>query len=173
MASDLQRKKIALVFDAMDVNGDGFLERKDFEALTDRWVALRGTGDAKELREVLTSWWYALQMVSDQDGDRRVTRDEAQSVPDRLGAKVGLVMATARSIFDAVDEDGDGQVTAAEYNRMIQAWTGRRAFTDDVFRLLDLDGNGTLSKAEFSRHWVEFWTGDNPDAPGTHVFGRI
>ncbi|MBB4964386.1 EF-hand domain-containing protein [Saccharothrix violaceirubra] len=173
MASDLQRKKTALVFTAMDVNGDGFLERRDFDALAERWSALRGGADTAELREVLTSWWYALQLVTDADGDRRVTLDEAQSVSDRLAEKKGLVMATARSIFDAVDEDGDGRVTAAEYNQLIQAWTGRAAFTDDVFRLLDLNGDGTLSKAEFQRHWVEFWTGDDASAPGTHVFGRV
>ena len=175
MASDLQRKKTSIVFTAMDSNGDGFLERADFEALTDRWVHVRGAADRDQdrLREIMMGWWEALRAASDHDGDDKVTVDEVLKVVKNLGTMLDLVVATAESMFEAVDEDGDGQVSAPEYARMIHAWTGDDAPTDAVFARLDLDGDGVISKSEFVQHWVEFWAGDDADAPGAHVFGEI
>lgn len=173
MASDLQRKKTSIVFGAMDVNSDGFLERADFEALTDRWVGIRGADGQDRLREIMMSWWDALRAASDRDRDDKVTMDEVLSVVSNLGTMLDLVVATAESMFAAVDEDGDGAVSAPEYARMIHAWTGDDAPTDGVFARLDLDGDGSISKSEFVGHWVEFWAGDDADAPGTHVFGEV
>ncbi|NUT54341.1 MAG: calcium sensor EFh [Saccharothrix sp.] len=169
----MQRKKTSIVFTAMDSNGDGFLERADFEALTDRWAHIRDGADEDRLREIMMGWWEALRAASDRDRDDKVTVDEVLTVVQDLGTMLDLVVATAESMFQAVDEDGDGLVSAPEYGRMIHAWTGDDSPTDAVFARLDLDGDGSISKSEFVRHWVEFWAGDDADAPGTHVFGEI
>ena len=173
MASDLQRKKASVVFTAMDVDGDGFLERADFEALTDRWTRLRGGDGADRLREIMMRWWDALSATADENRDQRITREEMLAAVENLGAMLDLVTATAESMFEAVDEDSDGRVTASEYARMIQAWTGRDAPTDVAFARLDLNGDGELRKSEFVTHWVEFWVGDDGETPGTHLFGEV
>ncbi|MEU4807476.1 EF-hand domain-containing protein [Actinosynnema sp. NPDC023587] len=173
MASDLQKRKGAIVFSAMDADDDGFLERADFEALTARWVAIRGDSGEARLRELMMGWWEALLAASDQDRDEKVTFDELLSVIDNLGTMLDLVVATAESMFEAVDEDGDGEISAGEFSRMIRAWTGAESSTGDVFARLDVNGDGHISKGEFARHWVEFWAGDDEDAPGSHVFGEV
>lgn len=173
MASEFQRKKIAGVFDAMDADGDGFLEETDFAALTDRWIAIRGAGDHARLSAFMMGWWTTLRAASDRDGDGRVTLDEVMLLVDRLGGMPDAVIGTAEAMFDAVDEDGDDRISAREYRRLIEGWNGRATDTDEVFPLLDLDGDGHLSRTEFTRLWTEFWSGDDPDAPGTWVFGRF
>ncbi|PPK63194.1 EF-hand domain-containing protein [Actinokineospora auranticolor] len=173
MTSDLQQRKTALVFTAMDADNDGYLERADFEALTDRWTTIRGQAGSARLREIMMGWWDALRAMCDADGDQRVTLAEVWSVVDNLGSMLDRVAATADSMFEAVDEDGDGRVTAAEYARMIRAWTGRATPTDAAFARLDTDGDGFVSRSEFTAHWVEFWAGDDEDAPGTHLFGEL
>jgi len=173
VASDLQKRKGAIVFQAMDANDDGYLERSDFEALTERWAAIRGDGGEARLRELMVGWWETLLAASDHDRDERVALDELLSVLDNLGTMLDLVVATAESMFEAVDEDGDGEISAEEYGRMIRAWTGRETATDGAFAHLDLNGDGHISKGEFARHWVEFWAGDDEDAPGTYVFGEV
>ncbi|CCH33829.1 EF-hand domain-containing protein [Actinosynnema sp. NPDC047251] len=173
MASDLQKRKGSIVFRAMDADDDGFLERADFEALTDRWVAIRGDSGEARLRELMMGWWETLLAASDQDRDEKVTFDELLSVIDNLGTMLDLVVATAESMFEAVDEDGDGEISAEEYSWMIRAWTGAETSTGDVFARLDVNGDGHISKGEFARHWVEFWAGDDEDAPGTYVFGEV
>lgn len=177
MATDFQRCKISGVFHAMDADGDGYLEEADFEVLTGRWTAIRGwdAGSAghERLTAIMMGWWDALLAASDLDRDDKVTLDEVMLVVDRLGAMSDAVTATAAAMFDAIDENGDGRISAAEYRQLIEAWSGRETDTDEIFPLLDLDGDGHLSAAEFTELWTEFWAGDDPASPGTWVFGRF
>ncbi len=175
MASELQRRKTALVFGAMDVDTDGFLTESDFAALTTRWTANHGlapdSASAERLSAIMMGWWETLLAASDANRDGRVTLDEVLTVVDDLAADTAPVVATATAMFEAVDANGDGRISAAEYQELIETWTGQPA--DTVFELLDADGDGYLSLAEFVVLWTEFWAGDNPNAPGTWVFGRF
>ncbi|MEV6873470.1 EF-hand domain-containing protein [Amycolatopsis sp. NPDC051128] len=176
MASEFQRRKISGVFGAMDADRDGFLTESDFRALTTRWLDLRGTDggtpEGQRLAAIMMGWWGTLLDV-DRDGDGKVTLDEVLQVVDELPKMPGAVTGTAAAMFEAVDENGDGAISAAEYHRMIAAWSGTDTPTDEVFAHLDLDGDGRLSRAEFTGHWFEFWVGDDPAAPGSWVFGRV
>ena len=42
-----------------------------------------------------------------------------------------------------------------------------------MFARLDLDGDGQLSNREFIELWTQFWVGDDPDEPGSWVFGKV
>lgn len=92
---------------------------------------------------------------------------------DQLGAMSDAVAGTATAMFDAIDENADGKISAAEYRQLIEAWNGCATDTDEVFPLLDLDGDGHLSQEEFTELWTEFWAGDHPDSPASWVFGRF
>ncbi|MET0136531.1 MAG: EF-hand domain-containing protein [Kibdelosporangium sp.] len=173
MASDLQRRKVAGVFEAMDANGDGFLDESDFSALADRWTAVRGPGDHERLRATMLGWWATLLAASDQDRDNKVTLDEVLLVVDRLPTMPAAVTATADAMFEAIDEDRDGMISSGEYRRLIEVWNGRATDTDVTFPMLDGDGDGKLSRAEFTELWLEFWAGDDAAAPGTFVFGPL
>lgn len=177
MASEFQRHKIAGVFNAMDADNDGFLEKADFEDLTARWTGTRGWAPGSEghtrLTTIMMGWWDTLLAASDLDRDNKVTLDEVLLVVDRLGAMTDAVTGTAGAMFEAIDENGNGEISAAEYRQLIETWTGCETDTDDIFPLLDLDGDGHISQAEFTELWTEFWAGDDPDSPGTWVFGRF
>lgn len=168
MASDFQYDKIARVFTAMDVDGDGYLTEYDFRALTGRWTALRGDGDHARLTGVMMGWWASLRDAADAD---QVAIGDVLAVVDQLSQMPQAVAGTAEAMFEAVDADGDGRISPAEYRQMIEAWTGLQTDTSGAFALLDLNGDGYLSRSEFAAHWIEFWAGDNPDAPGSWVFG--
>ncbi|WP_434441526.1 EF-hand domain-containing protein [Lentzea sp. E54] len=168
MASEFQRRKVDLVFGAMDTTGDGYLTEEDFELLAARWAALRG-GDEALLTRVMLSWWETLQSVA--GGADRVTLDDVLAVVDVLPGSIEMVHGTADAMFGAVDADGDDYVSEAEFRMMINAWTGGESPAD--FGKLDLDGDGRLSRAEFSALWAEFWAGDDPAAAGSHVFGPV
>ena len=177
MASELQRRKTALVFAAMDVDFDGCLDRDDFAALAARWTVNRGLApdspQAERLSVIMMGWWETLLAASDIDRDDKVTLDEVLLVVDQLPADTAPVAATAIAMFEAIDANGDGRISSAEYRELIETWKGEPADTDEIFPLLDLDGDGHISREEFVTLWTEFWAGDNPNAAGTWVFGRF
>jgi Ca2+-binding EF-hand superfamily protein len=170
VASELQRRKVLRVFRAMDADGDGFLEESDFVALTARWADIRGdepgSPEHEKLRNVLMSWWQTLRSAD----DHKITLDDMLGAIDKLQK---VTKASAEIMFEGVDADRDGKITRGEYRRLIEAWNGRGTRTDDAFPRLDLDGDGYLSLAEFTALWTDFWSGDDPDSPGTWVFGRF
>lgn len=175
MASEFQRRKIAGVFDAMDTDGRGHLVEGDFEALAGRWTTLRGVVPESDryarLRAIMVGWWASLSAAAaDRD---RVFLEDVLAVVDLLPTMTEAVTATADAMFEAIDENGDGEISRAEYRQLIEVWNGRPTDTDEVFPLLDLNGDGHLSRAEFRLLWTQFWAGDAPDAPGTWVFGRF
>jgi hypothetical protein len=177
MSSDFQRRKVAGVFTAMDVDGDGYLTEQDFRALTDRWTRIRGWASGsvghEQLTAIMMGWWQTLLAASDQDRDDKVSLDEVLLVVDGLREQPQAVTGTADAMFDAVDENADGRISAAEYRQAIEAWTGRSTDTNAIFPVLDLNGDGHLSREEFAVLWTEFWAGDNPQAPGSLVFGPV
>ncbi|WP_433329835.1 EF-hand domain-containing protein [Spirillospora sp. CA-294931] len=174
MASEFQRGKVTGVFEAMGGDRDGYLRESDFTALADRWTELRGapygSGEYARLHDVMMGWWSTLRAAGVRDD--RVTVDDVLTVVDRLTEMPDAVAETAEAMFEAVDENGDGRISAAEYRQLIEAWNGRPTNTDEVFARLDLDGDGSLSLDEFVVLWTQFWSGDDPAAPGTWVFGR-
>jgi Ca2+-binding EF-hand superfamily protein len=169
MVSELQRRKTAVVFNAMDDDSDGYLDRADFASLSARWTENRGlaTGspEADRLTAIMMGWWETLLAASDVDRDDRVTLDEVLRVVERLSDDTAPVVATAAAMFEAVDEDGDGRVSAGEYRQLIETWNGTSTDTDEIFHLLDGDGDGYVSRSEFLLLWTEFWAGDNPRRP--------
>ncbi|MEU5884166.1 EF-hand domain-containing protein [Spirillospora sp. NPDC047279] len=173
MASEFQRVKVTGAFRAMGGDRDGYLREGDFAALAGRWTTLRGTapGSAEyaRLHEIMMRWWYTLQVSAARED--RVTVDDVLTVVDHLHEMPEAVTATAEAMFEAVDGNGDGRISAAEYRQLIEAWNGRPTDTDQIFPRLDLNGDGHLSRVEFTELWTQFWAGDDPGAPGTWVFG--
>jgi Ca2+-binding EF-hand superfamily protein len=170
MASDFQCSKVAGIFGAMDADGDGYLTEQDFRALAARWSELRPGADNTRLVAIMMGWWTTLR---DAAGTDQVAIGDVLAVVDRLGEMPEAVTATAEAMFEAVDENGDGWISPAEYRQLVEAWTGRQTDTSEVFARLDLNHDGYLSRGEFATHWSEFWAGDNPDAPGSWVFGQF
>ncbi|MFD5825595.1 EF-hand domain-containing protein [Lentzea sp. NPDC060358] len=167
MASEFQRRKVTPVFEAMDADGDGHLAESDFRALSARWAELGG-GDEEKLTLVLMGWWEALRSAS---GGDRVSLEDVLSVVDALPDNPEAVFGTADAMFTAADADNDDRVSQDEYRAMIRAWLGHDGPVD--FARLDLDGDGGLSRHEFVQLWMEFWAGDDAEAPGSHAFGPV
>jgi hypothetical protein len=90
-----------------------------------------------------------------------------------LDGMTDAVSGTADAMFEAIDLNGDGLISRSEYGALIETWNGTPTATDEIFPRLDLDGDGHLTRDEFRTHWTEFWAGDNPNAPGTYVFGAL
>ncbi|MFJ2813287.1 MULTISPECIES: EF-hand domain-containing protein [unclassified Streptomyces] len=176
MASAFQERKLQEMFAAFDVDGDGLLREEDFAALIARWSRLPAVGAGTELRArveaLLTGWWASLA-AGDTDGDGAVDLGEVLALVDRLPGMIERVTATADTVFDAVDANGDGRISPAEHRTLVETWNGRPVDLTGVFDLLDLNGDGHLSRAEFATLWRQFWISDDPAEPGNWLCGRF
>lgn len=176
MSSEFQRHKISNVFHLMDTDHNGVLEESDFAALAERWASYREGTDRHLVQALMMGWWATLLAASDEDADPakgEVSLEGTLRVVDRLGDMTSSVEGTAKAMFEIIDENGDDLISAEEYNRLIEVWNGFPIDTDTTFSLLDLNDDGYLTKEEFILLWTQFWVGDNPDEPGTWMFGRF
>ncbi|MGW1542007.1 EF-hand domain-containing protein [Streptomyces sp. NPDC002309] len=177
MASQFQRIKVQAMFDAIDADGSGYLEESDFRALAARWgglPAVRAGGElAARVETVIMGWWDSLAATSDTPEDARVDMDALMTVVDRLPSMSEAVAATADTIFDAVDENGDGHISRHEHRKLIDTWHGRSIDTADVFDQLDADGDGYLERGQFAELWTQFWISTDPADPGNLMCGPL
>ena len=94
-----------------------------------------GSADYDRMRSIMMGLWAGLLAMSDQNRDDKVSLDEVMLVVDQLYSMDAEVTATANSMFDAIDENGDGMIGSDEYKQ--------------VFPQLDPNGSGHLSRDEF------------------------
>ncbi|WP_432085471.1 MULTISPECIES: EF-hand domain-containing protein [unclassified Streptomyces] len=177
MASEFQRDKLVGMFRAFDADDNGYLDQGDFRALAERWRALPRVRPDSELAArvdaLMLGWWDHLAAHVDTDGDGRIDLDELLAMVDLLPTMREVVAATAETVFDAVDENGDGRISPAEHRRLVDTWHGGSVDVADVFGLLDQDGDGYLSRPEFTELWVQFWISDDPAEPGNQLCGPV
>lgn len=115
MASQFQRDKLVDMFRAFDADDNGYLDQRDFQALAERWRRLPRVTPGSELsvrvESLMLGWWDHLAAHVDTDGDGKVDLDELLAMVDLLPTMREVVAATAETVFDAVDENGDGRIS--------------------------------------------------------------
>jgi Ca2+-binding EF-hand superfamily protein len=175
LGSEFQRRKIAVVFNGLDADKNGFLERADFQALIDRWASLRGWGrssaELAQVESIMWGWWEGIRALADEDGDDRLGFDEVLHMVTRLPDFADEVRGTALAMFDAIDANGDGAIGQDEHAKAVTVWTGNESDTSEIFSKLDINGDGHLSREEFVDLWYGYWVGDDPGSPSRLFFG--
>ncbi|TYB66665.1 hypothetical protein FXF51_16310 [Nonomuraea sp. PA05] len=175
---DLIDANLAAQFAIHDTTGDGLLTAADFQRHVD-WATTALSLDERRsqaLQDAYTAWWHQIRAGADTDADGAVTLPEyiasiRSGVNDRP-EYFSVVDQVCRAIFQSVDTDDDGSISAAEFARY---WTAVKIDPDTTrtaFDHLDTDGDGTVSWAEFLAGVHDFFTSTDPDAPGTWLAGR-
>lgn len=87
---------------------------------------------------------------------------------DSYGSLEALFLESYETIHSACsDEDGRIPVDA------FTSSCGRCRGLAHAFAKLDLDGDGYISAAEFTRLYLEFFTSEDPEAPGNWFWGPL
>ncbi|HEX7277417.1 MAG TPA: EF-hand domain-containing protein [Acidimicrobiales bacterium] len=173
LGSVIQRKTTAL-FKLFDMNGDGYWERSDFEQFVERLARAQGLEPGSEkldaVSQVYMQIWDGLR-AADADGDGRVTVEEALSYQEQTFTPE-VVTGFARVVFPTLDHDGDGAIGPEEYRQYLSTSPAfDTTAADETFRRLDTDGDGRITAAEFEQLYLEYFLSDDPDAPGSSLWG--
>lgn len=176
-----QKRKIDRMFAALDLDGDGFIERSDYTDRVERVSrARRWRRDSPEYernRHAALEHWDGLCEIADVDADGKVSRDEFQRYAeiflDDRDAIRSYAHGDAQLLFDAMDTDSDDRVSAAEYRDYLAACGIDTAMADDFFDYADLDRDGFITRAELAHAVQEFLLSENPEAAGNYLFGAL
>lgn len=176
-----QKRKLARMFDVMDVNGDGLVDRADFTRRVQALAELRGWAeDSDEYRRHLEDAleeWQAVHESADVDADGHVSRDEYLRYADVYLDDRDAVRAWARGdaqlVFDAMDVDGDGRITVQEYRTYLEVCGVDASAADTFFAHADLNEDGRVTRAEMAHAFEEFLISDDPASGGNFLFGPL
>jgi len=179
--TSFQKRKLGRMFEVMDVDRDGFVDRADFTHRVGALAALRGweTDSAEYERNLGFSLeeWQNLCESADANQDARVSREEFLRWADIFLIDRDAVRAYARGdvqlIFDSMDVDGDGKLTVDEYSAYLEVCGVERSAADTFFAHADLNEDGHVTRAEMSHAMEEFLLSEDPAAGGNFLFGPL
>ncbi|MFE1771919.1 EF-hand domain-containing protein [Streptomyces sp. NPDC059008] len=182
MPEDILREKMRKLFDVYDTDGNGYIERSDFEALAQRindGFADTGSPRAAEVTAVLHDTWEDLASRMDVDSDQRISLEEF--LADKLDATRGGAAASRRKtrqerrrlLFGVMDRDGDGHIDLDEHRRFYRAFGVSAADAEESFAVLDVNSDGLLSVDEMVQASLEYSTSTDPNARSNDLLGPL
>jgi|SRR5918994_1658340 Ca2+-binding EF-hand superfamily protein len=179
---DLLDRKFDVCFTHGDVNGNGVLEKDDSMALVARILANLGEPNnspkAQKLFQEYENFWTSLQANIDFDGDGKITPEEwrkglRQSLAENPQAYKASFHPLAEAIFTVCDRDGDGFLQQSELAKYHQAFGCTSENSQLAFEKLDIDRDGKLTISELLSAWEEYYTSNDPNAPGNWLYGDV
>src|SRR5690349_14039641 len=152
MASPFVHRKMALGFYRLDLDKDGVLRQDDFARLgqhiAEQLPNPQGSASANQIVQGFINVWKAYGRPADKDGDNAVTFDEFaegyeafRQSPDAHDQDVGMTTP----LFDAIDTDRDGRISAQEYAAYLKPMGVSAAEAATAFQHLDRNGDGFIS----------------------------
>ncbi|MFF5859839.1 EF-hand domain-containing protein [Streptomyces sp. NPDC012751] len=180
VANDVVSEKYGRAFDLLDADKDGYLDWKDYQALSDRFISAykldKTDRRTQSLAMALQVQWLELLRHANVDGER-LNRDQYVSA-SRLAtvdtSRINYVDGTGHAFFDVIDSDGDNEISKEEFLRLLtDVWKVTDPAALDVFVRIDNDGDGAISRSEFIRTIREYYLSSDPEAPGSVIFGQI
>ncbi|MEU3398787.1 EF-hand domain-containing protein [Streptomyces filamentosus] len=171
MTTSVQLDRAQKRFDLWDVNGDGQIDRSDWNAEAER--ILQAFGEAPTApagRQLLDAYLGMWAFFADKAGidektgaltPEQFNRIAEEHILGDGGAGFSRVVApTIQAIVELVDVDGDGEVNPAEFKSWLDAIGVRGVQPAEAFRQIDTDGDGRLSVAELVQAVRAFHLGD-------------
>lgn len=181
MMTDLQTKKQTHYFNLVDIDGNGFIEKEDWEKIGDNLAAMRsiekGSHTYNALQEGLGTIWSNLSEHADADDDGKISLGEWLSFEDEKVINCdddwydSYVNNIVRGLFAVLDEDENGVISQNEYINLMVSFHVSPSDAKEAFEKLDNDGNGTIDEAELIQAVREFHRSDDKGTPGNYLFG--
>ncbi|MFS8199449.1 EF-hand domain-containing protein [Streptomyces sp. CWNU-52B] len=167
MVSTEYERKIAARFATFDQDGNGYIDREDFNAATKALLAEFGTTARSDRGQALyigaEAFWQGMAGIADRDGDQRITREEfVNGAVKRLRDNPDRFAEIARPFLDAAvavaDSDGDGSVTVDETTRILRALGVPAEVAAASAGALDADTDGLVTEPEIVSAFARYFT---------------
>ncbi|ARF63511.1 MULTISPECIES: EF-hand domain-containing protein [Streptomyces] len=173
MDSAEYERKIAHRFAAFDQDGNGYIDRADFNAAAARLLTEFGTTARCDKGQALYSgaeaFWQGMAGIADVDGDQRVTREEfVGGAVKRLRDNPGRFAEIARPFLGAAiavaGGEGDGRAAVTEVERALRVLGASAEIAGVAAQSLDTDRDGKVAEDDVVSALAVYFTVIEPDA---------
>lgn len=182
MLTELQQKKQQRFFGLLDSNRDGFVERKDFEAVAENLCIIQGiemdTASYGRMEEVSEKLWIDIREYIDTSRDDRCSAEEWIKFTDEQIVNCDEAWydnyfdSVVTGLFSLFDANGDGLISDMEYMQIFISFRIEPRHAATCFRRLDLNNDGYLNRDDLSNAVKEFFRSDDPKVDGNWLFGN-
>ncbi|MFE9838672.1 EF-hand domain-containing protein [Streptomyces sp. NPDC005551] len=167
MVSTEYERRIAARFATFDQDGNGYIDREDFNAAAKSVLAQFATAARSDKGQALYSgaeaFWQGMAGIADRDGDQRITRAEfvngaakrLRDNPDRFAEIARPFLHAALAVADG---DGDGAATVEETARVLQALGAPEDVAAAAAGSLDTDADGRIGETEVVTAFARYFT---------------
>ncbi|QLY30184.1 EF-hand domain-containing protein [Nocardia huaxiensis] len=181
--SDFLARKLARRFQTFDFDGDGRIERSDFESSAAALAAEFGHGPdspaRKHLLDLSLALWDHLVTVADANADGVITLPEYQrAFADGLLVTEATFERGYRPFLEAItaiaDTDADGNLTVTDHIR----WTGALMHLPEsdaraIHHRLDTDHDGYITADDLLQAIHDYYFDETPTGPGAWLLGPL
>ncbi|MFE5240918.1 MULTISPECIES: EF-hand domain-containing protein [unclassified Streptomyces] len=178
MDSAEYERKIAHRFAAFDQDGNGYIDRADFNAAAARLLTEFGTKARCDRGQALytgaEAFWQGMAGIADVDGDQRVNREEfvggavkrLRDSPGRFAEIARPFLRAAIAVADGADLEGHAPASApvAAVERALRVLGAADDVASVAARSLDTDQDGRIAETEAVAAFSAYFTVIEPDA---------
>ncbi|MER6470494.1 EF-hand domain-containing protein [Streptomyces collinus] len=167
MVSTEYERRIAARFATFDQDGNGWIDRGDFNAAAKALLAEFDVPARSDRGQALyagaEAFWQGMAGIADRDGDQRITREEfVTGAVKRLRDNPERFAEIARPFLHAslavADRDGDGRATVSDTVRVLRVFHVPENVAHTVAAALDADGDGRVGEAEIVPAFARYFT---------------
>ena len=181
MLSNLQLAKLPNLFQMFDADKNGYLTKNDYLRIINGCATLRGwektSPEYANLYSTFYGQWAALTTMTGKSEEDQIESQEFLNFFDHLINDAEnyktVIDGVSQAIFGSFDLDDDGVLTVDEYRSFYQVMGIDDRSVSNIYGKLDLDANGSISIKELSELVDQFFSSQDPNAPGNELFGTI
>ena len=179
--STIRRLKVTHLFKLIDVNYNGYVDRQDFRNLIFSLGSARPvtetSGTYQDLENAIMNLWDRISQMSDSSFDGRIDQEEwlkffTFALSDDVHYAT-FIKPLEKTLINMIDTNGDGRISHGDYRDIALAVNVDESEISDIFLRMDANRDGyiTTDEAEVAVH--QFFTSDEPTAPGNWFFGEF
>ncbi|EGX56372.1 calcium binding protein [Streptomyces zinciresistens K42] len=167
MVSSEYERRIADRFATFDQDGNGYIDRSDFNAAAKALLAEFGTAARSDKGQALyggaEAFWQGMAGMADRDGDQRITRAEfVDGAVKRLRDNPDRFAEIARPFLHAAlavaDPDGRGGASVTDASRVLVCLGVADDLAAAAAATLDTDGDGRVAESEIVTAFARYFT---------------
>lgn len=173
MDSAEYERKIAFRFAAFDQDGNGYIDRADFNAAAARLLTEFGTTARCDKGQALYSgaeaFWQGMAGIADVDGDQRVNREEfvggaVKRLRDNPERFAEIARPFLRAAIAVADQENDGAAAVPAVERALRVLGASSDAAAFAAQSLDADRDGRIAEADAVAAFAAYFTVIEPDA---------